>query len=582
MVSNAARPASATLAPVLLAVKRFGPIAGVLLAALAFVLLSVRAFGPAEWIGACLGLVGLGFTVYTAFNAGVVEREETAARLDAIARERRRLEDHNLELAATNRELELIFGAVRTHLLLIDPAYAIAKRYSRDLETIFGKEQLGDENFLELLSSIVSERMYRTTRDYLALLFDVTKKERTVLKVNPLDEVELVVVGPDGVREARYFKFSFRRIMEGTEIARVLVTIEDATDRTIAERHLRESEYRKVKQFELLIGILHVDQRELDGFISMASHQMTLVDEALSAADFADAATGQTTLLRERLDVVLRCVHNVKGNASLLQLDHFERQAHGFEQKVVDLKRRQALGGDDFLTILLALAEFRNDLDELQVLRAKLAGIARTVELREEEGDALVRNVMDLAESLGERFAKAVTIDADGFDSRSLAPEQRLIVKDVLAQLTRNSIAHGIEDRDERIARGKSPMATIEIHPMIGAPPRTFAFTFSDDGRGLDAALLRERAVALGFLEPNRAAAIDDSAIAGFIFASGFTTLEGKAALGRGMGMHVVKERVVDESGGQIGINSETGRFCELSFVLPLGTGVPAAVLAGA
>jgi len=52
---------------------------------------------------------------------------------------------------------------------------------------------------------------------------------------------------------------------------------------------------------------------------------------------------------RDRLDIVLQRVHNIKGNASLLRLEHFESLAQAFEQKVIDLKYRTALGGDDFL-----------------------------------------------------------------------------------------------------------------------------------------------------------------------------------------------------------------------------------------
>jgi chemotaxis protein histidine kinase CheA len=314
-----------------------------------------------------------------------------------------------------------------------------------------------------------------------------------------------------------------------------------------------------------------VEPTALSGFVALANEQLAFVDEALRASDFSSAQSGQTALLRQRLDIVMQRIHNIKGNASLLRLEHFERQAQEFEQRIMDLKHRAALGGDDFLTVVIELAEFRSDLDDLQTLRAKLVGIQKSVATYEESGDPLVQSVTELAQTLSKKYGKPVKIDADGFDSRKLPAEQRLVVKDVLIQLTRNSLVHGIEPRDERRASGKPTVATIDLHPMIGSAPGSFAFTFRDDGRGLDTAKIRSRAIASGLVDAKRAAAISDSDMAGFIFAPGFSTADTTSVdAGRGMGMNVVKQRVVDDCGGEIGIGSEPGLYCEFSFVVPM------------
>jgi chemotaxis protein histidine kinase CheA len=367
--------------------------------------------------------------------------------------------------------------------------------------------------------------------------------------------------------------------LQAGAIVKVLVSVEDVTDRTILERQLRESEQKKVKQFELLLGILHVEPSALNGFVAMANEQLALVDEALRASDFSAAQAGQTALLRQRLDIVMQRVHNIKGNASLLRLEHFERQAQEFEQRIMDLKHRSALGGDDFLVVVIALAEFRSDLDDLQSLRAKLVGIQKSVASFEESGDPLVLSVTDLAQTLSKKYGKPVKIDADGFDSRKLPTDQRLVVKDVLIQLTRNSLVHGIEQRDERRQSGKPTVATIEIHPMIGTAPGSFGFTFRDDGRGLDTNKIRQRAISSGLVDAERAARIADNEIAAFIFAPGFSTSDTTTVdAGRGMGMNIVKQRVVDDSGGEIGIGSEAGRYCEFSFVVPTAARVTSGV----
>jgi chemotaxis protein histidine kinase CheA len=57
----------------------------------------------------------------------------------------------------------------------------------------------------------------------------------------------------------------------------------------------------------------------------------------------------------------------------------------------------------------------------------------------------------------------------------------------------------------------------------------------------------------------------------GLIFAPGFTTEQSSTPdAGRGMGMDIVKRRIVDECGGEISIRSDPGRYCEFEFALPV------------
>jgi HPt (histidine-containing phosphotransfer) domain-containing protein len=526
---------------------------------------------PFVWITLVSGLGGLALLVASLIFPARTLRRRLFGRLDELEGQNATLWQKSLELEASKRETDTILHSLRAHLMLIDSSYLIQSRYSSELESVFNQKNLGNENFLNLLQRLLSERMFKTARDYLVLLFDESKRERTVLKVNPLDEVEINAPGADGVVAVRYLKFSFRRIVENASVVRVLVSVEDVTEATLRERQLRESEQAKVKQFEMLIGILHVQPPDLDGFMAMAREQLANVDEALKVSDFTAATVAQTGLLRQRLDIVLQRIHNIKGNASLLRLEFFENEAQQFEQRIIDLRHRPALGGDDFLNLVIGLADFRADLDALQALRVKLAGIQRTAQSRQEIGDELILNVEDLAKTLAKKLGKEVKVEAEGFDSRKLPQSLRLVVKDALIQLTRNSLAHGIEAPDARELSGKPRLATISIQPLAGIRPGEFGFTFRDDGRGLDAHLIRERAVALRLLDPAQASNVADSAIAGFIFAPGFSTSSVTTIdAGRGMGMNVIKQRIVDDCGGEIGVDSEAGQFCEFSFVLPL------------
>jgi signal transduction histidine kinase len=542
--------------------------AGVLLAAAAIGVLwgSVRdaVAAPVGVAAAVAVLVALALVAVGLGGLAGIERRGFETRLAALAAENADLSRQTQELQVATRESDVLLGAAPVHLIMIDRDYKLVGRYPSELAQLFGRDLLADKGLLDALRPLLSEQMFKTARDYLALLFDGSRKERTLAKVNPLEEVEI-----NAGRDQRFLRFGFQRVAAAGDVSRVLVSVEDVTERTRRSKRVRTSERQRVRQFELVLAILDAEPEALDGFMRSARARLGAIDAALSPADFASAA-GKTTLLRGRLDIVLRQVHDVKGNAALLQLDHFEAKAHEFEERIQTLREQPSLRGDDFLALVAALGDFRSDLDDLEVLRAKLAGIKRNAEWRREGGDDVVASLGALVARLATKWGKVATFVAPGFDTRTLSPQRRTAVTDVLIQLVRNSVVHGVETPSEREALGKPRGATIEVERIPSTMPGGFAFVYRDDGRGLDAERIRARAIEIGLLSVHDAATIDESQVAGLIFEPGFSTARGGGSdAGRGIGMNLVKQRIVDDCGGDIALHSEAGRFCEFTFELP-------------
>ncbi len=486
--------------------------------------------------------------------------------------------DASRQLAEAKAGTDRIMETVDRGLFLIGSDLRIQGQYSRELERIFRTPELDGYNLLNVLQRLLTERMFEISREYLALLFDKKKKERTVLRVNPLAEVEVHFANPAGGFDTKFLNFTFRRIIDNNEVSRVFVAVSDITDRVRLERQLRESEARKERQFEFLLGVLHVDAKSLDDFLKTANEQIAVMNDALRASDFASSSDGRMELLRKRLDVVYRAVHTVKGNAAMLQLSYFIRVCDGFEGKIVQLRDRRALGGDDFLSIVMAQAELRQDLEELQELRERFVGLGRMpVAAREvlshkaaEAGD-IIGSISSYATQIGDRLRKEVRVEAAGFDTEGLSDEVQRTIKDVLIQLTRNSLIHGIEPPQLREALGKPRVATLTVRQLANAQGNAFTFSFRDDGRGLDPSHIRDRAVAKQVVSPQVAATMSDEQLVALIFRPGFSTLEESTTDGgRGIGMNVIKEAIVDKLGGRLGLNSEPGRFTEFSFSIPL------------
>lgn len=489
------------------------------------------------------------------------------------------LSGQSAALASAKVETDRIMDTVQEGLLLIDSRFIIGPSYSRELAAIFRQEHLAGMNLLNLLQRLLSEKMFNTTRDYFDLLFNPEQREKAVLKVNPLVDIEVSFPDPAGGFVHRYLGFSFRRIMDGERVSRVFVAVRDITAQIELEKRLREAEKTKERQLEILLGIMHVEPEDLVQFAETVEHELDAINQSLRAEDFAVATPDHQEKLRARLNEVFRSVHNIKGNAVYLRLDYFQRAAEAFETRLSELIARPKLGGEDFLAIVVAQAGLRADLGDLIELRGKLSGMrpaaASAAPAPDGSGeppspattglaDGLRQLVRDIAADLGKQADLAI----DDYALHVVARGRQELVRDTLIQLVRNSVAHGVEPPSARADAGKPPAARLELRGLPRSEDGLVGILLRDDGRGLDLERIRERAFATGLLADEAGAAPAD--VARCIFSPGFSTRDtSDAHSGRGQGMDIVKTRVVDEAGGRIEVRSAPGRFCEFALYLP-------------
>lgn len=137
---------------------------------------------------------------------------------------------------------------------------------------------------------------------------------------------------------------------------------------------------------------------------------------------------------------------------------------------------------------------------------------------------------------------------------------------DPLVHLVRNSVDHGLETPDDRIAVGKSPVG--RVHLSAHQTGSEVVITIKDDGRGIDRARVRAKAEANGLIQPG--AQLSDQELLQLIFQPGFSTAEKVTNLsGRGVGMDVVK-KTIETLRGAIDIKTTPGEGSEIALRIPL------------
>ena len=173
------------------------------------------------------------------------------------------------------------------------------------------------------------------------------------------------------------------------------------------------------------------------------------------------------------------------------------------------------------------------------------------------------RVVRDLARSLN----KEVTLELVG-EETDLDKNLVEALADPLVHLVRNAVDHGIEPPEEREAAGKPRTGRVVLAAEQEGDHILLSIT--DDGRGMDADLLRRKAVEKGLMDEEAAARLDDREAYNLIFMPGFSTKEEISDVsGRGVGMDVVKTRIA-QLNGSVEIDSTPGEGSRLSIRVPL------------
>jgi two-component system chemotaxis sensor kinase CheA len=137
-----------------------------------------------------------------------------------------------------------------------------------------------------------------------------------------------------------------------------------------------------------------------------------------------------------------------------------------------------------------------------------------------------------------------------------------------MVHLVRNALDHGIEDPGQRRAVGKSEAAKISIAASRSGDRLLVEVT--DDGRGIDPAVVRRKAAERQILPRDELAALTDEAVIDLVFSAGFSTASTVSDIsGRGFGMDVVRS-AIEKIGGRVSLRSHVGVGTTVRLDLPM------------
>jgi two-component system chemotaxis sensor kinase CheA len=173
------------------------------------------------------------------------------------------------------------------------------------------------------------------------------------------------------------------------------------------------------------------------------------------------------------------------------------------------------------------------------------------------------RVVRDLSHGCG----KQIRLDMEGKETEL---DKSLIeaIKDPLTHLVRNSVDHGIEMPDVRVASGKPAEGVLTLRAFHEGGQVNIEIC--DDGAGIDPEKLKKKALEKGLISEDQADKMSDKEALHLIFQAGFSTAEKVTNIsGRGVGMDVVRTNI-EKLGGVVDISSKLGEGSTMRIKIPL------------
>lgn len=256
--------------------------------------------------------------------------------------------------------------------------------------------------------------------------------------------------------------------------------------------------------------------------------------------DAGGDAQGKDNTIRVGTDVLDR-IMNMVGELVLIR-----NRLSNLQATVGNAEVTQAVASLDVVTSDLQMAAMKTRMQPIKKVFGRFPRVVR-----------------DLARSL----KKEIELEMAGEDT-DLDKNLVEALSDPLVHLVRNAVDHGIETPDVRVAAGKPRHGTLKLAAEQDGDQ--ILLTIKDDGKGMNADVLRAKAVEKGLMEQDAALRLSERECFELIFLPGFSTKEEISDVsGRGVGMDVVKTRIT-QLNGSIEIDSKVGVGTTIRIRVPL------------
>lgn len=485
----------------------------------------------------------------------VIRKDELGQMQRSMITTRDNLKEALGSLQEERNQIAAMKDNLRTGVFLMDMNFIIQEQYSASMEKVFGLTDLAGKTFTNLLSASYSDSELTTIQDFFTMVISGSMKQKKIDNMNPLNEFSYT--NPE-TKEVKTLRCGFARIKRENYTVFVLGTAEDVTAEAKLKKRLKDEEKIRHEEMRALFEIVNIDPSILGSFLPDAEYNFNKILELLRD----DKRSSRDVFVD-----IYQLVHATKSDAAIIGLGFFADKLHELENEIKTITRKDKIDFSEMLKFTVNTERVLQEKDKIIETIAKL-NTERKIEVGENKDVfLLVESLKRAAVRVAGDTNKEIIFESEAIDNEALSKVPRRELKDALVQVVRNAVYHGIETPDERVLCGKTKEGHITL--SITAEDGMLHAALSDDGRGLDFAKIRGKALQKGLITAEEAA--DNKKVLGVIFAPEFSTAESEDIhAGRGIGLNLVRDRVKD-LGGSLKVNSKHEKGTTFHIYIPLG-----------
>jgi two-component system chemotaxis sensor kinase CheA len=461
---------------------------------------------------------------------------------------------HDMTFLAERDEIAAMKDSLKIGLFFINRDFVIQDNYSRYLEELLSETQLNGKHFIDFLSKSVTTKEQEAIKDYFDMVFDRVFDQAILEDINPLQELHYE---SPSTGDKKIFQCEFTPVERGKGEIFILVTIYDITVKVELERRLAEEEAKRQEEMRSIFELIQVDPNVFADFLGDAEYEFTRIDETLKNQKYSP---------HEALVEVYQSVHAIKSNAVILGLNTFGDKVHALESQIKKLREMETdVPFDDMLHLTVELEKLSHEKDGFKTVidRINSFKVSGGADGQKQNQYVLIESLKKTTSRAAGDMGKKINFVTNDVDPVAVEKGPRRVMKEVLMQLIRNSVVHGIEMPEVRQAKGKNETGVIKL--SIKTDGKVVQVKLLDDGGGLDYAKIRDKALRQNLIKKEDAN--NKNALLNAIFLPGFSTAEVEGVhAGRGIGLNLVRDRVRDAK-GNIKVQTEPGKgtmFCIL------------------
>ncbi len=498
------------------------------------------------------------------------------------------------ELSIYTNQLESIVNTIDAGICTIDRDGIIQADFNKGFRQIFGDKEYWESSIYDTVFYNLPHDDKEELKKFIEVAFsNVSSSDNMLNGANPVSEF-VYIYNQEGKIENKYISSKVSRILnDRREVEKLMFVFNDITLQKILEEDIKNRERKYQDELNLLTNIFQHDKETIVSFINDLNERLNIIKESISRLEIEKKSPD---ILRE----IQRLVHSTKGEAftlgfeslakscqemenfikenynsvidtekNLILLEHFQNVEH-WKDKLNDVAQRIFSYAKDGNLEVDRISVSRNTYEDFVKGFRKLIDLANKKMLSTDQLVDYYERIARLDYIDMQRFKKELELIAEKsavhyrkkvelnfiYDIDGLPVPKYRVLKEIFLHLIRNSVAHGIEDQELRLKRGKDKTGRINIH--IFEEDNSYIVRYSDDGAGFDVNLIKKKAIEKGLITEQEANNISDNEAIKFIFTDGFSSKdEIDPVSGTGVGMSVIKNNITNLLYGSLSITNK-------------------------